>query len=363
MSIEYTEEQQRAIDMALDAFRSGKKLFRIGGYAGTGKTTILRAIDEAFPGLAMCAYTGKAASVLRGKGIEATTIHRRVYTWSEEYQEFHRVQSVNYTGFGIDEGSMVGGDIYRDIEAFGLPILAVGDPGQLEPISSKDLNLMKDPDVVLEKIHRQAEGNPIIELATKVRKRQPWGYQETDDRCLVLKKAAFWDEIMWADVALCGYNRTRVQINKRIRYKKKYSNPIEEGEKLVCLQNDPKFGVFNGLGFEVIKVRESNNQYLRADLKADDGTFYDDFPIWDGCFNEEKPPDWKTLRRFQGKALIGDYGNAMTVHKYQGSESNKVAVIDEQAPKLWCPVRHRYTSYTRASKNLRVYKDPPETKL
>lgn len=356
MSVEYTVEQQGAIDRALESLRNGDPLFRIGGYAGTGKTTVMRAIVDAFKGLAVCAYTGKAASVLRSKGVQATTIHRRVYQWSEENQEFSRIQSVNYSGFGIDEGSMVGGEIFTDIQAFGLPILVVGDPGQLEPISSRDLNLMKDPDVVLEKIHRQAEGNPIIELATKIRKREPWGYQDEDERCLVLKKSAFWEEILWSDICLCGYNRTRVQINKRIRHKRGYFNELEENEKLVCLQNDPKLGVFNGLGFEVLKIIDQKSNFIRADLKADDGTTYQAIPIWTGCFNQEKPPDWKIMRKFQGKSLIADYGNALTVHKSQGSEYKKVSVIDEQAEKLWCPVRHRYTYTTRASEHLRIYK-------
>ncbi len=79
-------------------------------------------------------------------------------------------------------------------------------------------------------------------------------------------------------------------------------------------------------------------------------------PIWTGCFHKEKTPDWKIMRKFQGKSLVADYGNAMTVHKYQGSESKKVAILDEQAEKLWCPVRHRYTAVTRASEFMRMFK-------
>ena len=64
--------------------------------------------------------------------------------------------------------SMISRKLYDDLKSFDLPILWVGDPGQLEPVGD-DISLMKSPRIVLEQIHRQGEGSKILDLATHVR--------------------------------------------------------------------------------------------------------------------------------------------------------------------------------------------------
>lgn len=353
--MELTVEQNSAIAQAKDFLSSDGKLLTIGGAAGTGKSTILKEIISDIPDLAVAAYCGKAASVLRKKGVEATTIHRRIYKWVEAYQQFERIKDVGYRGFVIDEGSMIGGDIFGDLQAYGLPILVIGDNYQLEPVSGKDLNLMKNPDIMLTEIHRQARDNPIIDLATRVRKGEPWGFQDSDERCIVDRQSAMWSSIEWADIVICGYNRTRIEINKRKRFNLKYSRPLEEGDRIICLQNDKVLGVFNGLMFQVQKIREVQAQYTRADVLSDDGVTRENLPIWMGAFDKVKLPDWKVLRRFSGKALVADYGYGITAHKSQGSEWDKVVVLSQKAEKLWNQVRWDYTAFTRASQFLRAF--------
>jgi exodeoxyribonuclease-5 len=63
---------------------------------------------------------------------------------------------------------MINGDVWRDLSDLGIPILAVGDHGQLPPIEGS-FNLMADPELRLEEIFRQEEDSPIIELSTKAR--------------------------------------------------------------------------------------------------------------------------------------------------------------------------------------------------
>jgi exodeoxyribonuclease-5 len=61
--------------------RKGEQVFRLFGFAGTGKTTLARHIAEDIDGnVIFCAFTGKAASVMRSKGCEdASTIHSLIY--------------------------------------------------------------------------------------------------------------------------------------------------------------------------------------------------------------------------------------------------------------------------------------------
>lgn len=63
-----------------------KQLFRLFGYAGTGKTTLARHLAEGVDGSVLfAAYTGKAASVLRASGAtNAQTLHSLIYNPKEK---------------------------------------------------------------------------------------------------------------------------------------------------------------------------------------------------------------------------------------------------------------------------------------
>ena len=65
------------------------QVFRLFGYAGTGKTTLARHLAESADGeVKFAAFTGKAASVMRGKGCHgASTIHRLIYRARESGEE------------------------------------------------------------------------------------------------------------------------------------------------------------------------------------------------------------------------------------------------------------------------------------
>ena len=60
---------------------------------------------------------------------------------------------------------MVGEEMARDLMSFGKPILVLGDPGQLPPVSGGGFFTEQEPDYLLTDIHRQARDNPIIQLA------------------------------------------------------------------------------------------------------------------------------------------------------------------------------------------------------
>ena len=81
--IELSPEQKIGCDVAinwLDNPPKSKPIFRIFGYAGTGKTTIIRTITSQLElTVAYAAFTGKAAMVMQKQGLPATTIHSLIY--------------------------------------------------------------------------------------------------------------------------------------------------------------------------------------------------------------------------------------------------------------------------------------------
>ena len=191
-----------------------------GGFAGVGKSSLLRRLLKVPPGpfnispVAYCCYTGRASSVLSSPGSSRPhvsrrqvercgagkaltgrfknlfysasspeadmpycgTIHRLLYrpVIHDKTEELKRgwvkrdELDRKYKLIIVDEASMVSDDLLRDLQFHGAPILAVGDHGQLPPVMASG-DLMQKPMLRLEKIHRQAEGSPIIRLAHWVR--------------------------------------------------------------------------------------------------------------------------------------------------------------------------------------------------
>jgi hypothetical protein len=122
--------------------RGTPQVFRLFGYAGTGKTTLAKHLAENVDGdVVFGAFTGKAASVLRAKGChDASTIHSMIYR-SKESDEGGPLFALNRSGpaakadlIVIDECSMVDQDLGRDLLSFGKPVLVLGDPAQLPPV-------------------------------------------------------------------------------------------------------------------------------------------------------------------------------------------------------------------------------------
>jgi len=380
--ITLTDEQQAAVDLVTARFKAQELMTRIGGYAGTGKTTLIQAIRASLnEPLIVCAYTGKAASVLRSKGIDdACTIHSCIYkvaevlvvdpvTGKKSYKtDWVRKSRDELTakGFIIDEASMVGKELLDDLQAFGLPLIAVGDPGQLPPISRNDVNLMERPDFVLERIHRQAAESGIIRLATRIRT-EPGYYRhiealESEDVYIASKGQVRHDAT--ADAFICGFNKTRVALNMGVRQRAKRESMLEVGERIICLGNDRFFGLFNGLMGVVKEIHgfEPKDCYPRNGDKFQT-TVYRAMVHWDGrdapnltplstyAIAREKP-EQDAIQAHYASAAVIDYGYAITCHKSQGSQFDRVVVINESAPKLWSQERWLYTAVTRAAKTL-----------
>jgi exodeoxyribonuclease-5 len=359
-TITLSEDQQKAFDRILDWIgEAGCSQLSLGGYAGTGKTTLLKHVIEELPHVAqVMSLTGKAVSVLIKKGVDARTIHSTIYNVEIKDKKpiFHLKERLDdpVDLFIVDESSMVSFELYDDLLSFNLPILWVGDHGQLEPIG-RNPKVMVDPDLKLEKIHRQAEGNPIIMFADKVRRgAYPEAIAERDcAEVRVVKKTQIEQEwLSEADQVIVALNRTRVKINKYVRRLRKPYHPDMPvvGDKIVCLKNNRYEGLFNGLQGTISAVWPDKNwPVYRAIVELDGGRFWQGEMLADQ-FNKLK--GLVEAERAYWRATHWDYAYAVTCHKAQGSEWPSVVVMDEQAGPLWSPARWRYTAVTRASERL-----------
>ncbi|MBX6746246.1 MAG: AAA family ATPase, partial [Acetobacteraceae bacterium] len=318
MTITPSDTQHRAIAAIRHWFQNEadrKQVFRLFGYAGTGKSTVLRfALEElglqhhrsggdgeaCVPGVVTATFTGKAALVLRRKGTPARTIHSLIYSVIEATEEEVEaaekkveeavVRARGLSGFErttaeaaieamrqgvadmkrprfalnpksdaaharlivLDEVSMVGEEMARDLMSFGKPILVLGDPGQLPPIQGEGAFTKDAPDVMLTEIHRQAAESAIIRLATMARQGEPIGFGRHDDHVWKMRKTDVTPEqALRGGQVICGLNATRLQLNNAMRRAAGFGDggwlPSGPGEKIICLKNQNDLGLINGM--------------------------------------------------------------------------------------------------------------------
>ena len=359
-----TEEQLHAVDLITQWLKSGSRQeFRLGGYAGTGKTTIQKTIRENLDILGtrsvVGAFTGKACNVLQRKGLfDASTIHSMIYDCEVQkngtFEFFLRSRlEGNPKLIIIDEASMISTELYRDLRSFNIPILFVGDPGQLEPVGDNP-NLMSRPDFVLSKIHRQAETSPIIRFASEIR-RGVIPKEQKEEGLHVRSKVGF--DIPLAatfDQVICAKNKTRVDINRRFRrYLDKPIDKLQPEDKIIVLRNNMSFGVFNGMILFVDLILERTELYTKLDAHDEIGRKFSNLLVWNEPFTKDLPKEFVIPKVNRQQLVYCDWGYCITCHKSQGSEWEKVLLWDEwMPPTIWDMRRWRYTGITRASKEL-----------
>jgi exodeoxyribonuclease-5 len=359
----------------------------LGGYAGTGKTTMVaylrKALTDFDPDMTVgfCAYTGKATRVLQEKlremavmrrGDSISTIHSLIYTTEEGpggVPNWIRKDSLGRNLIIVDEASMVDKAIWDDLISFGIPILAVGDHGQLPPVGSS-FNLMADPQVRLERIFRQELGSPIIEVATIARESGALpcrvfgpGVQKLDRNLpetgqIVQEMLENWHHDL---LIVCGYNATRVKLNHTIRsLRDMTSAEPQAGDQVVCLRNSRTRHIFNGMIGQIVRVDaamgEEGQEWYEAEI-ALEGEDY----TYSGYILREQFGAQTTLKDVPvapdgERGDLWDFGYALTVHKAQGSQSAKVLVFEERFARSseedWR--KWLYTAVTRAQQELTV---------
>jgi exodeoxyribonuclease-5 len=371
-----SDEQSLALTTILEWFSTqdtndSRPCFKLGGYAGTGKTTLIRAIlahlREKNEEVSVAAFTGKAVNVLRRKGVHAAqTLHSLIYHAEKSNGIWHFYRKVKLEKkpslIIVDEASMLSTDLYEDLSRFNIPVLYVGDPGQLEPVG-KNPELMKEPDFVLQTIHRQAAQSPIISIANHIR--QGGGFRDLEwhegidgSKVFVSQGEPTNDTLLRADQVICAKNATRREYNTAIRFNKGFTFPgILVGEKLICLKNNQEHALFNGMVLFVDSVKDHPDKVDRFIVTMHDevGGKYEDIDVWKEPFRANPKYDSKNPAIPKG-CVFCDYGYCITCHKSQGSEWQHVLVVDEwMPPQVWDMKRWRYTAITRAAKELSYY--------
>ncbi|MAW85892.1 MAG: ATP-binding protein [Phyllobacteriaceae bacterium] len=375
--MKFSPEQDAALRRVSEWLKEGQSpLFRLFGYAGTGKTTLARHFAEAVDGeVQFAAFTGKAAQVLRSKGAtNARTIHSLIYRPRGE--EAVEDETTGKTSMAptfslnrqspvararmivVDECSMVDEALGRDLMSFGTPILVLGDPGQLPPISGGGFFTEHEPDFLLTEIHRQARDNPIIALALDVREGRELMYGDYGTAQVIAKSDVTQDLVLDADQVLVGTNRTRRRYNARLRELKGFDGPLPlAGDKMVCLRNDPAKGLLNGSLWKVLTASKETTKpgvnLLVSPEEDDPDRGVAKIKLLKAAFeNPETEIPWQTKKRFDDF----DFGYALTVHKAQGSQWDNVVLFDESYAFRDTRSRWLYTAITRAAERLTVVK-------
>jgi exodeoxyribonuclease-5 len=362
--MQWSPGQDKALAAVAAWLKAGEpQVFRLFGYAGTGKTTLARHIAEDVGGnVVFAAFTGKAAHVMRGKGCKnAGTIHSLIYRIRGEDENGPTFVLNEDSDAGkaalivIDECSMVDADIGRDLLSFGVPVLVLGDPAQLPPIAGGGFFTSAEPDVMLTEVHRQAADDPIIHLSMIVREGGTLEHGTFGNSRVIGRDAVEPEDVTGADQVLVGRNVTRRNYNERIRQllARPVPTPVA-GDKLVCLRNDRKRGLLNGSLWNVEQTRQARKGLLRFTLSPDQhesGKQRTVVSINPAFFDGTAEGLTNAERRRSDEF---DFGYVLTVHKAQGSQWDNVMLFDESFAFRDNARSWLYTGITRAATRITV---------
>lgn len=385
--MELSHDQQTALNKLLAWYRSrDKNLFiTLGGYAGTGKTTLIAVLKnellktENKIKIAFCSYTGRAAQNLKNKLKEAgalcakdsvSTIHGLIYTPVEDangqISGWERKDALERDLIIVDEASMVDGLIWQDLLSYHIPIIAVGDHGQLPPIAGK-FNLMEAPEILLTEIHRQAKGNPIIKVSeyarttglVPVKEYGPGVVKYLREDCEAQEKTAQLLEAYCADtLILCGYNSTRTKINQFVRNALGFESPApSKNDRVICLRNNHKKAICNGMLGTILNLEAERKDWYNAEIEMDEQAKHYSGLIYAPQFGAKSAVNFTKDRRLAALGDLFDFGYALTVHKAQGSQAKKVVMFEERFAQMDDEMWRRwlYTGVTRAEEELYLF--------
>jgi exodeoxyribonuclease-5 len=382
-----TKKQEEGLKIAIERYRHGEKYTCIAGYAGTGKSTLVKFIVSALnvPEEEICyaTFTGKAAQVLLKKGNKnVSTLHKLLYKSIPKADGgFIRipVDDVPYRIVIVDEVSMAPKTLMKLLFNYRVHVICLGDPFQLPTIDKdEDNGLLERPHIFLDEVMRQAAESEIIRLTMDIRAGKTISYSPNGKEALVLDKSQLnTGMLQWADQILVGTNAKRREINALMRTGRSAS--LEVGDKIICgrncwdiVDNLGENALVNGtIGFvtDVTKIEQRYPDptlprvplYLTGFTSSFGGT-YSTVPIDQNTIlkGEKTLTPQQEAKFYRNKRLSlfpmpieFDYGYAITCHRAQGSQWNNVFVCEENFPndrndhKRWL-----YTAVTRAAQKL-----------
>lgn len=382
-----TNEQQSLVQDCYDWFYNKNDLiFEFAGGPGTGKSFVLDFIIKYLginrENIAPMAYTGAAAVNMRTKGLlNAGTIHSWIYhtTVSPKIDKtgnyvmddyFNRpkegldfvpkIKLKNIKLIIIDEAYMVPFEMKKDIERFGIKIIACGDWNQLPPINSKPAYLANRNVHLLTKTMRQAEGSNIVRLAYSVLNGYPVSNGYYGDVLVINEEELSNQMIMSSDVIICSKNSTREYYNNKVRKLYGFTGKTPQyGERVICRSNNKyeivdDINLANGLIGSVVNFPDVSG----FDGKTFELSFQPD--LLSRPFNIKACYKYFIATHQQKEALKYDkylegekfeFGYCITSHLSQGSQFNNVIVIEEP---MMGNINNRlsYVAITRAKQRL-----------
>ena len=386
-----TKKQEEGLKTAVSRHRAGEKYTVIAGYAGTGKSTLVRYIIDALnieeDRVCYCAFTGKAAEVLKKKGNKnVATLHRLLYEHiPRPAGGFFRKPKpfIDYDVIVVDEVSMAPKSLMELLFKHKVYVICLGDPFQLPPIDKdEDNHLLNDPHIFLDEIMRQEEDSEIIQLTMKIRNQEPIDYFNGNEVKIIPYSDLNTGVLQWGDQILTATNAKRQAINNQMRALQGRTGEPVDGDKIICLRNYWDDSSLNGdaLINGTIGILQNSFQtwremprFVQSDIRKFDVLVGDlVIPETNDIYQMtemdrqmiitgEKCCGWQLSYKL-GK-LRPKYGNlvpkefayayAITIWKAQGSEWDKVVVLEEKFPyDKETHARAMYTAATRASQKL-----------
>ncbi len=379
-----TKKQEEGLNIAVSRYLNHEPYTIISGYAGVGKSTLVTFIIDALnidrDLVAYVAYTGKASLVLKEKGCpNPTTAHQLLYKAIPKndgtfYLQKKRPLDKQYKLIVVDEVSMLPQEMWDLLLSHYIHVIALGDPGQLPPVGREN-NILDHPHIFLDEIMRQAEESEIIRLTMDIRAGKPLQKLNGSEVMIIDKSDMVEGMYNWADQIICGKNETRFAINdqiRKIRFGVESQMPII-GDKVVCGHNDWELlsmvqsqPLVNGLIGTISSIQPMSFiapyvgqvDLLQCGLDIDDYDYYDPIPMDAKKFLQHQDTvtkeNFRYLKNFKIKPF--EYAYAITCHKSQGSEYNKVLVLEEYLRgsdhKRWL-----YTAATRAAQKLVIVRN------
>ena len=399
---ELSDEQEQAIEFVKKfLFNDTTSKYKvIGGVAGSGKSTIIPYmiqlcgqsfdITTGWGNVAICAYTGKAVMNLKRKGMaNATTLHSFLYVTKYEDDPITGGKKVIYTPRSrsffrnirlliVDEASMVNKEMYDQIMSLPFKTLYIGDHFQLPPVND-NFNIMRNPDFKLERIHRQEEGNPIVQLADLARHQKPLplGIFGSSKHTRSFDK----DSLVNFDEIITWTNATKDAVNDLIRLKKGFpKDDPQEGDKMIVKMNNRGKNVYNG---QIVYLMSQPTKYKHGGWNVEfvDELAYNDPYIMAQTDSTTKaiasvhlpkseldrlrslPPvqrkDWGKRKQENPYQIHLDWGYAITCHAAQGTSWQNIAVMLEDRMKGVMTSeeysRFVYTAITRAEESVTIF--------
>lgn len=358
---EFEEISEKYNKEQLDFLRSFDKnsVMILLGRGGTGKThTICGAINlfkKKFPeeGIRLCAPTARAAGVLKEhSGHESSTIHIMLELNPYNLEDAGRNEDnpLDEKLIVVDEMSMVDTELmYHLVKAVktGAKLILSGDPDQLESVGCGAV--LRDlidsgvvPKVKLKKIMRQSEGSAVIDNCGKILAGK-YDFVENDSfrirACETEEEARLYLKSCYSGdphhtqilsttkkgiVGTMALNREFEEIDKPGIWL--HGDHFKENDKVVFTKNNYDTGYCNGdIGFI-----ETITQPIRVKKQGED----------------------KVIEINKDDAMDMEHADAITIHKSQGSEYNKIYIILPDKPQSLLTRNMVNTAISRARRDV-----------